>query len=98
MSNKPKLTPAEQQAWDDARATPGILLDADGNVIFDAEAEALGAVPFKTRAEIDAAEAEFQKKLAAHRREREKEREAEALKTLPKRDRAPWLRRKRRPE
>jgi hypothetical protein len=36
------------------RASPGILLDADGNVIFDGEAEAMGVPAFKTRAEIEA--------------------------------------------
>jgi hypothetical protein len=33
---------SRQTAYDDMRASPGIGLDADGNVIFDGEAEAMG--------------------------------------------------------
>jgi hypothetical protein len=36
------------------RASPGMQLDDDGNMIFDGEAEATGTPPFKTRAEIGA--------------------------------------------
>ena len=67
----PKLTPEEQQKYDDMRASPGILLGPDGTVIFDGEAEALGAVPFKTRAEIEAAAARLEVLLAARRKGRE---------------------------
>jgi hypothetical protein len=59
------------------RASPGILLDADGNVIFDGEAEAMDVPPFKTRAEIEANKAKLEKaltrawhSLAAHARGR----------------------------
>jgi hypothetical protein len=67
----PKLTPAQQEAYDDMRASPGILLDADGNVLFDGEAEAMGAKPFKTKAEIEANLAKLEELLAARRKERE---------------------------
>jgi len=68
-----KLTPAQQQAYDDMRAQPGILFDDDGNVIFDSEAEALGAPQFRTRAEFEAQQAKLQALLAARRKEREDE-------------------------
>ena len=70
----PKLTPEEQAAYDDMRASPGILLDPDGNVVFDGEAEAMGAPPFRTRAEIEAQQAKLQELLAERRRQREAER------------------------
>jgi hypothetical protein len=73
-----KLTPEQQEAWDDARAQPGILLDAEGNVIFDGEAEAMGVAPFKTKAEMDAQEAHIQELLAARRIERAAEQAAAA--------------------
>jgi hypothetical protein len=82
----PPMTPEQQQAWDDARAQPGVLLDDDGNVIFDGEAEAMGAVPFKTRAEMDAQEAHIQELLAARRIERAAEQaaaEAEGREWVP---------------
>jgi hypothetical protein len=66
-----KLTPEQQAAYDDMRASPGILIDADGNVVFDGEAEALGAVPFKTLAEIEAHQANLQKLILERRKERE---------------------------
>ena len=69
----PKLTPEEQAKYDDARASPGILLDADGNVIFDGEAEASGGVPFKNKAEIEAHQANLQKLILERRAEREAE-------------------------
>ena len=62
-----KLTPEQQRAYDDMRASPGILFDADGNVVFDGEAEAMGAPPFKNRAEFDAQQARLQEQLAARR-------------------------------
>jgi hypothetical protein len=43
---------SRQAAYDDMRASPGILLDADGNVIFDGEAEAMGAPPFKNASRV----------------------------------------------
>jgi hypothetical protein len=55
------------------RASPGILLDADGNVIFDGEAEAMGVPPFKTRAEIEANKAKLEKALADYRAKRIRE-------------------------
>jgi hypothetical protein len=69
----PKLTPEQQRAYDDMRAAPGILIDPDGNVVFDGEAEAFGYTPFKTRAEIEAAQARVEALLAARRKEREAE-------------------------
>ena len=63
-----KLTPEQQKAYDDMRAQPGILFDAEGNVIFDGEAEATGAPPFKTRAEFDAQQAKLQAQLAEFRK------------------------------
>jgi hypothetical protein len=44
-----KLTPEQPAAYDDMRASPGILLDDEGNVIFDGKAEAMGVPPFKTQ-------------------------------------------------
>jgi hypothetical protein len=55
------------------RASPGILLDADGNVIFDGEAEAMGIPAFKTRAEIEAAKLKLEKALADYRTRRKEE-------------------------
>jgi hypothetical protein len=69
----PKLTPEEQAAYDDMRASPGILLDADGNVIFDGEAEAMGVPPCKTRAEIEANKAKLEAALADYRARRMRE-------------------------
>ena len=63
-----KLTPEQQRAYDDMRASPGILIAPDGTVIFDGEAEATGATPFKTLAEIEAAKARLEALLAAHRK------------------------------
>jgi hypothetical protein len=75
MTSKPrKLTPEEQAAYDDMRASPGILFDDQGNVIFDGEAEAMGAPPFKTRAEFEAQQKKLQEMLAERRRQREGER------------------------
>jgi hypothetical protein len=65
--------PAQQRACDDMRASPGILFDPDGNVIFDGEAEALCAPPFKTRAEFEAQQAKLQEMILARRKEREAE-------------------------
>jgi len=42
MTRKPKPTPEEQAAYDDMRASPGILLDTQGNVIFDGEGMLIG--------------------------------------------------------
>jgi hypothetical protein len=55
------------------RASSGILLDDQGNVIFDGEAEAMGAPPFKTRAEIEANKAKLEKALAECRARRMRE-------------------------
>jgi hypothetical protein len=79
----PKLTPEQQAAYDNMRASPGILFDPDGNVVFDGEAEALGAPPFKTRAEFDAQQARLQELLAARRKEREAEARAMTHEELP---------------
>jgi hypothetical protein len=66
-----KLTPEQQAAYDDMRASPGILIDADGNVVFDGEAEAMGTPAFKTLAEIEAHQASLQKLILERRKERE---------------------------
>lgn len=73
MSGTLKLTPEQQAAYDDMRAAPGILIDPDGNVVFDGEAETLGAPPFRTLAEIQAQAAKLEELLAARRKEREAE-------------------------
>jgi hypothetical protein len=79
MAEQPlDLTPEQQKAYDDMRSQPGILLDADGNVIFDGEAEATGATPYKTKAEIDAAYAELEAELDAYGRKRAEQAAAEA--------------------
>jgi hypothetical protein len=52
------------------RASPGILIDAAGNVIFDGEAEAMGVPAFKTWAEIEANKAKLDKALADYRARR----------------------------
>jgi hypothetical protein len=72
MTRKPKLTPEEQAVYDEMRASPGILFDPVGNVIFDGEAEAMRAPPFKTRAEFDEQQRKLQELLAAHRARRRK--------------------------
>jgi hypothetical protein len=72
MAVKPlDLTPEQQKAYDDMRASPGILFDAEGNVVFDGEAEATGATPYKTKAEYDAAQAELEAALDAYGRQRD---------------------------
>ena len=72
MAVKPlDLTPEQQKAYDDMRASPGILFDAEGNVVFDGEAEATGATPYKTKAEFDAAQAELEAKLDEYGRQRD---------------------------
>jgi hypothetical protein len=68
-----KLTPEQQRAYDDMRASPGILIAPDGTVVFDGEAEAMGVEPFKTLAEIKDAEARLEVLLATRRKEREAE-------------------------
>ena len=65
-----RRTQEEQAAYDDMRASPGILFDDQGNVIFDGEAEARGVPPFKTRAEFEANRAKLEEMLAERRRER----------------------------
>jgi hypothetical protein len=65
------LTPEQQKAYDDMRAQPGILFDAAGNVVFDGEAEATGATPFKTRAEVDAQAAALEAALDEYGRKRD---------------------------
>lgn len=66
MADKLKLTPEQQADYDDMRASPGILIDPDGNVVFDGEAKAMGAKPFRTLAEIQAQENKLEAQLAAH--------------------------------
>jgi hypothetical protein len=66
-----KLTPEQQAAYDDARASPGIQIGPDGTVLYDGEAEALGVPAFRTKAEIDAWGVKLQEMLAARRKERE---------------------------
>jgi hypothetical protein len=68
-----RRTQEEQAAYDDMRASPGILFAPDGNVIFDGEAEAMGAPPFRTRAEFEEQQRKLQALLAERRREREAE-------------------------
>ena len=72
------LTPEQQKAYDDMRSQPGILLDADGNVLFDGEAEAMGVTPYKNKAELDAAYAELEAELDAYGRQRDEAEAAEA--------------------
>jgi hypothetical protein len=69
----PKLTPEQQAAYDDMRASPGILIGPDGAVVFDGEAEAMGVPPYTTLAEIEASAAHLEVLLAARRKEREAE-------------------------
>ena len=66
-----KLTPEQQRAYDDMRASPGILIAPDGTVLFDGEAEAMGVEPFKTRAEIEAAQARLDADLDEYGRKRD---------------------------
>jgi hypothetical protein len=57
------MTPEEQAAWDDERAKPdGLMFDGDGKVIFDA-----GNTGFKTKADVEAHQAELAEKLAEYR-------------------------------
>jgi hypothetical protein len=89
-----RITAAQQAAYDDMRASPGILVDPDGNVGFDGEAEAMGAPPFKTRAEIEAAQARVETMLAARRKERAAEAELtreEYLKLREERESSPGI-------
>ena len=59
MTDDPKRQPDPDRTYD-WRASAGILIDPDGTVIFDGEAEAMGAPPFRTLDEIKAAQAEAQ--------------------------------------
>jgi hypothetical protein len=68
--SRPARTSEEQEAYDTMRASPGILFDADGNVVFDGEAEARGVPPFKNRAEFEEQQRKLQEMIAARRRER----------------------------
>ena len=84
-----KLTPEQQQAYDDDRASPGILFDSAGNVIYDGEAEASGRPPFKTMAEANAQADELQRLILERRKEREAEQAAADAK--PRHRRAPRI-------
>jgi hypothetical protein len=42
VTRKPKHTPEEQAAYDDMRASPSIIMEFDGVVEFDSEAERTG--------------------------------------------------------
>lgn len=78
-----KLSPEQQRAYDDMRASPGILIAPDGTVVFDGEAEAMGVPPFKTLAEIEAAQARLEVLLAEYRAQREAEDAAAAAAAEP---------------
>jgi hypothetical protein len=65
------LTPEEKAAWDEHRSdSGGILLDNDGNVIADYDAEKTGRPPFKTLAEWQAANDRLQTMIAEHRKKK----------------------------
>lgn len=71
------LTPEQQKAYDDMRAEPGILIAPDGTVVFDGEAEARGATPFTSLAEIEAHKAALDAELDEWGRQRDEAAEAD---------------------
>jgi hypothetical protein len=61
----------------DAHIPNGILFDEEGNVVFDSYAEATGMPAFKTRAEVEAANARLEAMLKEHREEQAAEKAGE---------------------